>query len=104
MTTTTKAVTKPGGAPEDVEVMDRPGFEQTLKDLPITIIGGAIGYAVGNAATRAVLQRYGSPNAPDWVRHVPRAVGAAQAIGVPLIQSKINQILKQRRAAAREAK
>jgi hypothetical protein len=98
--TTTKAV----GTAEEFEALDRPGFEQTLKDLPIAIIGSALGYAVGNAAARHVLQRYGAPGAPDWVRHVPTAVGAAQAIAVPLLQSKINQILKQRRAAAREAK
>jgi len=100
MTPTTKAV----GTTEEFEVLDRPGLEQTLKDLPVTILGSALGYAVGQAATRRVLQRYGTPGAPDWMRHVPTAVGAAQAIAVPLLQSKINQILKQRRAAAREAK
>ena len=104
MTPTSKAVGAPGQAPEDVEVLDAPGFEQTLKDLPITILGGALGYAVGNAAARHVLKRYGAPGAPGWVNQVPRAVGAAQAIAVPLLQSRINQILKQRRAAAREAK
>lgn len=98
--TPTKAV----GTTEEFEALDRPGLEQTLKDLPITIIGSALGYAVGNAAARHVLQRYGAPGAPEWVRHVPKAVGAAQAIAVPVLQAKINQILKQRRAAAREAK
>lgn len=92
-----------GAAPRELEALDGAGWRQTKKDLPLAVLGSAIGYAVGQAAATHVLSRMGTQGAPDWMKHVPRAIGAAHAIGVPVLQHKLNKMLQERRDQRRAA-
>lgn len=98
---TSKAVLGPGVPPKEYEALDRPGAKQTMKDLPVVILGTALGYALGEAAARMVVKRYAQPGAPDWLKYAPRIVGAAHAIALPVLQHKLQQKMKERRDAAR---
>jgi hypothetical protein len=94
-----------GGLPQEFEEMNAPRWKQTLKDMPIVIGGGALGYAAGRTGAEYLLPKLvTSPEALANVKKgLPAATAALGGLGayLALIQ---HRMLKQRReqAAQRE--
>lgn len=65
------------------EEMDGAKWLQTAKDLPVVVLGSALGYGIGKTfadeAGRRLAQRGGVP--PEWVKYVPIGTQIASSIG-----------------------
>lgn len=90
-----------GAPPRRIEALDGPGMRQTLRDLPLSIAGSTLGYMIGHHIAKKLLDQHDVPGAPAWIKQVPRAIGILNAVGAPLAQAKINDILRRRRAERR---
>lgn len=96
---TTSAV-KADTAPR-IEVMDAPAWKQTVKDLPVAVLAGAIGYGV----SRTALELYGNHlmrtgQKFPLAKATPQIVAALTA-GLSIAQARQRGILKDRRDQAR---
>ena len=94
-----------GGAPQEFEEMNAPRWRQALKDVPVVIGGGALGYALGRTGAEYLLPKMvTSPEALANVKKgLPLATATLGGLGgyLALVQ---HRMLKQRRdeAAQRE--
>ena len=80
------------------ESMDRAAWKRTIKDLPISILGAALGYGVG----RTAVELMGKSQHPS-LKYAPMAAGLVSA-ALPVVQGRLRGALKERRDAARAAK
>lgn len=94
-----------GGAPQEFEEMNAPRWKQTLKDVPIVVGGGALGYALGRTGAEYLLPKMvTSPEALEKVkRGLPLATAGLGGLGAYLALVQQRMLKQRRNAAAQEA-
>lgn len=86
--------------PTAYEAMDPPAWKQTLKDVPVSLAGMALGYGIGRTIADHVAGGLAQGARPSWLKYMPQiaaGVSSAAAFG----QSRVRGILKARRDEAR---
>jgi len=90
--------------PVPVESMSPNKWKQTLKDLPVVILTGGIGYGVGKTLAEVVGERIarnvasGAPR-PEWLKYVPVGTALLSVLGA-YSSSMVREGLKRRREAS----
>lgn len=94
-----------GPAPHRYEQMDKSKWKQTLKDLPIAVLGTAAGYGLGRTASEYLLPHiFKSPEAQETLKKaLPAASAAAGGLGSYLLAIQRRMLRDRRENASREA-
>jgi hypothetical protein len=100
MPTPAKADTLP-----QVESMDSAAWKRTLKDVPVAIAAGAVGYGVGRTALELFGNHLARTGQTSPVAKAMPQIMAVLSAGAGLAHARQRGILKERReAASREVK
>ena len=94
-----------GPTPHRYEEMDKAKWKQSLKDLPVAILGTAGGYALGRTLSEYALPHvFSTPSSQETLKKVlPAASAAAGGIGSYLLALQRGILKDRREQASREA-
>lgn len=88
----------------DYERMDREGWKQTARDLPVVILGTGLGYGVGRTIAEEIGKRVGkSVQPPGWLRHLPAITATASSLASYSL-GRSRKRMAERREEARKVK
>ena len=82
------------------EQMTPAKWKQTLKDVPIAMLAGGVGYGIGRTLAEAIGKGVADTGSkPGWLKAVPYAAGAISGVGT-YAGMRVRETLKERREAA----
>ena len=85
------------------ERLDKEGWKQTAKDMPVVMLGTGLGYGVGKTVSEEIGKRLGvSGRRPGWTKHVPLATSIASSMG-SYAMGRSREKMRQRRQAHHKA-
>lgn len=90
-----------GAPPHEYEQMTREKWKQTVKDLPVAIVGTGAGYALGRTAAEWVVPHvFSTPQSQQVLKnYLPAAAAVAGGAGSMLLSAQ-RRMLRERREAA----
>lgn len=94
-----------GPPPHEYEEMNKAKWKQTLKDVPIALLGTAAGYGLGRTASEYLMPHvFASPQAQDNLKKIlPAASAAAGGLGSFMLSMQRRMLRDRREQAGREA-
>lgn len=94
-----------GPPPHQYEEMSKAKWKQTLKDLPVAVLGTAAGYGLGRTASEYLLPHLlSSPQSQETFKKVlPAAAAATGGLGSFMLAMQRRMLHDRREQAAREA-
>lgn len=88
--------------PEDADVMTPAKWKQTLRDMPVVIGAGAVGWGVGRTLADVVAERYAGPTATSGAKYAP-LLGNILSASAGYAAGRMQSELRKRRDAAERA-
>ena len=101
-------VSHAAGTAAEFETMNPAKWKQTLKDVPVAVLGSALGYGVVRTGTELFLkhlrdQGITRATSPRWARYLDLGVGTAGTVAAFTAAMQRNALKKRRLAASAAA-
>lgn len=101
-----KLATAGHGPPQQYEEIDKARWMQTLKDVPIVVLGTGVGYGIGKTLSQYVLPHvFKTPEAQQTLKkYLPAATTAVGGLGSAMLAVQRHMLRERRDQAARKAR